>query len=305
MSTYDEGMDDADASRTLDQVLNVERSDADLYVERVGPLVAPLLYYLHGGPGYNSHSFRDLMGDDLEDYQVLYADQRGGGRSYGSGSSDLGVLASDVAAVLSALEAPPAVLLAHGYGAAVAVRTALDHPALVRGLVLVNPWLSMPLLAGDLNRAAQRLAGQEIGAGAEPEGYEDEPERLVDDAFALANPKTVFDALQFPVPTSRLRLEHSDTDALFGPPEEDEPVGVWRLDVLPELERLKAPTVILAGRLDGTAFPTQVEAALARLPDALVSIVDTGHYPWLDDPESFVPLLHEALAHVVGTAEGT
>ncbi|MFA5595827.1 MAG: hypothetical protein WDA15_11140, partial [Trueperaceae bacterium] len=70
-------------SEWRDDIFNVARSDADLYVERAGPDGAPVVYYLHGGPGYNSHSFRDLAGDDLERFQVIYADQRGGGRSYG------------------------------------------------------------------------------------------------------------------------------------------------------------------------------------------------------------------------------
>src|SRR5690554_1597238 len=179
-------------SEWLDDTFNVSRTDADLYVERAGPEDAEVVYYLHGGPGYNSHSFRDLAGDDLEQYQVIYADQRGGGRSYGRGSSDLGVLASDVAAVLGGLEVQRAALLAHGYGALVAVQVALDFPELVSGLVLVNPWLSMPLLAQDLNRTAVRLSSGEDGA-AEPDADDGdvvlgEPSQLVDEAFGLVNP---------------------------------------------------------------------------------------------------------------------
>ena len=291
-------------SEWLDDTYNVSRTDADLYVERAGPEDAPVVYYLHGGPGYNSHSFRDLAGDDLEKYQVIYADQRGGGRSYGRGSSDLKVLASDVAAVLNGLEVPRATLLAHGFGALVAVQVALDYPDLVRGSVLVNPWLSMPLLAQDLNRAAVRLASWEDDEdGRQPVGAEGvlgEPGQLVDEAFSLVNPKVLFDALQFPSPAARLRLEHSDAAGLLGPAEEDEPVGVWALDQLPRLAELEQPVVVLVGRQDGTAFPTQAEAALERLPGALVSIVETGHYPWIDDPEAFIPLLHQALAHVAG-----
>jgi len=291
-------------SEWLDDTFNVSRTDADLYVERAGPEDAEVVYYLHGGPGYNSHSFRDLAGDDLEQYQVIYADQRGGGRSYGRGSSDLGVLASDVAAVLGGLEVQRAALLAHGYGALVAVQVALDFPELVSGLVLVNPWLSMPLLAQDLNRTAVRLSSGEDGA-AEPDADDGdvvlgEPSQLVDEAFGLVNPKVLFDALQFPSPSSRLRLEHSDAAALLGPAEEDEPVGVWALDQLPRLLELEQPVVVLVGRQDGTAFPTQAEAALERLPDALVSIVETGHYPWIDDPDAFTPLLLQALQHVTG-----
>jgi len=288
-------------SEWRDDIFNVARSDADLYVERAGPEGAPVVYYLHGGPGYNSHSFRDLAGDDLERFQVIYADQRGGGRSYGSGSADLTVLASDVTAVLGALEVAGATLLAHGFGALVAVQTALDSPELVSGLVLVNPWLSMPLLARDLNRAAVRLSSGESADADEldaDEGYVGEPQQLVDEAFSLVNPKALFDHLEFPSPSSRLRLEHSDAAALLGPAEEDEPVGVWLLDLLPKLSELTQPVVVLVGQRDGTAYPSQAEAVLSRLPDALVSLLDTGHYPWIDDPEAFTPLLHQALEHL-------
>lgn len=298
-------MSDADPAGPIDQILYIERGDADLYVERVGPPQAPVVYYLHGGPGYSSHSFRELVGEDLEAYQLLYADQRGGGRSYGVGSADLQLLAGDVAAVLDALELGGVTLLAHGYGALIAVEAALRHPELVTGLVLVNPWLSMPLLARDINRAAVAMAsGQPPEPGGAPEEQEPvgQPEWLIDEAFSLVNPKHLFDALQFPSPASRLRLEHSDAEALFGPAEEDEPVGVWQLDLLPRLPMLTQPVIVLAGQQDGTAYPTQIEAVLAGLPDSLVSLMEAGHYPWLDDPETFTPLLLQALAYAAGDA---
>jgi len=53
--------------------------------------------------------------------------------------------------------------------------------------------------------------------------------------------------------------------------------------------------VVLVGTRDATAYPSQVEAGLERMPGALVSLLEAGHYPWIDDPEAFLPLLHEAL----------
>lgn len=283
----------------LDRPLHIERADADLYVEQVGPEGAPVVYYLHGGPGYNAFSFRDLMGDELEAFQLLYADQRGGGRSYSAAPPEPALLADDVRAVLDALGVPRASLLAHGFGAQVAVRAARALPQRVERLVLVNPWLSMPLLARDLQRRAALASGHADealppeGALADPETLD--PEALVDQAFAWLNAKSLFDALQFPDPAARLRLEHSDATALFGPAEADEPRDAWRLDVLPELAHLGVPTVVLAGTQDGTAYPSQIEAALQRLPGALVSLLEAGHYPWIDDPDAFPPLLREAL----------
>jgi proline iminopeptidase len=289
----------SDGVRYLDRPLNIERADADLYVEQVGPADAPPVYYLHGGPGYNSLSFRDLVGDELEDFQLLYADQRGGGRSYSASPFDLDLLADDVRAVLDALEVPKATLLAHGFGGQIAVRAAGRTPDRFERLVMVNPWLSMPLLARDLQRRAALEAGHPDealppeAALAEPEALD--PDLLVDQAFGWVNAKALFDRMEFPDPSSRLRLEHADTTALFGPQEAPEPEGVWRLDALPELEMLRLPTVVLVGTRDATAYPAQAEAALERLPDALTSLVDAGHYPWIDDPESFIPLLRQAL----------
>jgi proline iminopeptidase len=54
--------------------------------------------------------------------------------------------------------------------------------------------------------------------------------------------------------------------------------------------------VVVAPTHDRTSYPEQVEATLERAPHALVSLLDSGHYPWIDDPRTFLDLLHEAMA---------
>lgn len=132
-----------------------------------------------------------------------------------------------------------------------------------------------------------------------------DPTAMADEAFALVNPKALFDALQFPHASSRMRLEHADAEVLLGPQDAEEPLGVWERDVLDALPTLAVPVVVLAGRLDGTCFPRQVEAGLERMPWAHVSLLDAGHYPWLDAPEQFEAVLHEALAVPARLAAGS
>lgn len=282
--------------------------EAELHVERVGPPRARTVYYLHGGPGYNAYSFRELVGDDLADYDVIYADQRGGGRSYGAASVSVTTLAQDVIAVLEALEVGKATLLAHGFGAAIAVRSAALRPELIERVVLVNPWLSMPLLAQALNDEARNLAAgtprrspttEDDPAGPDGDaGPSSDPQALVDEAFANVNPKVLFDAMEFPSASSRLRLEHVDAVALTGDLADEVPAGVWSIDELDTLGRLEAagvPVVVLSGSHDLTSYPVQAEQALLRSPSALFSLMDTGHYPWIDDPETFTEVLVAAL----------
>lgn len=305
----DEHDDSAAASQepTVDETYVVESARAEFYVERVGPPGARTVYYLHGGPGYNAYSFRELVGDDLLDYDVIYADQRGGGRSFGAASVSITTLAQDVLAVFEALGVRTATLLAHGFGAAIAVRVAALRPELVERVVLVNPWLSMPLLAQALNDQARDLAsGTARNAGAEEDastqgedaGPSSDPQLLADEAFAIVNPKVLFDSMEFPTAAGRLRLEHVDAVALTGDLADEVAPGVWSVDELDSLGRLAeagVPVVVLSGVGDLTSYPVQAEQALLRSPSALFSLLDAGHYPWIDDPETFTEVLVEAL----------
>ncbi len=283
-----------------DDAYHVTRDTADLYAELVGEDTGKPIFYLHGGPGYNSFSFRDLVGDSLEQHLMIYADQRGGGRSYAEAPFSLEVLADDVRAILDALKMPRATLLAHGFGATIAVQAAVSFPGLAERLILVNPWFSMPMLARTIQRKAARMSGNDVLAvppEAElQEGDADDPIELTNQAFQWQPAKRVFDELLFPDASSRMQLEHSDTVALAGPTEFAELENPWLVDVVPLLNQLTVKTVFIAGQHDASSLASQVEAGLLQLPEALFSMTEGGHYPWIDDPETFLSLLEQALA---------
>lgn len=285
----------------VDEAAHLVLEGADLYVEQVGPKGAPVVYYLHGGPGYSAHAFRELLGEELEDYRMVYADQRGGGRSYADQPFDLDAMADDVAAVLRGLELGPATLLAHGFGAIVAVRAATRHPGSVRGLALVNPWLSMPMLARTLQREAAHLSGHGEEAlppeSALAEADALDPHVLVDAAFSWVAPKVLFDRLQFPDPTARMRLEHADATALLGPTETTELDAPWTLQLTEEWAALRQPAAVLLSTRDGTSYPDQAEAILQARPDALTALLDGGHHPYVEEADDFLTTLRQALAH--------
>ena len=119
--------------------------DAELYFEDTGPEGAPAIVYLHGGPGYNAHSFRDLAGDGLASYRVVYLDQRGSGRSSELEADarlyTVDALVDDVEAVRDFLGLESFTPLGHGFGAVVALEYARRFPDRARGVVVVNPWV--------------------------------------------------------------------------------------------------------------------------------------------------------------------
>jgi proline iminopeptidase len=277
----------------------------------VGRLDAPVLYFVHGGPGYNSYSFRDLLGEDLLDYRLIYSDQRGSGRSYAEdlvASLDVSTLADDIDAVADALELPPMTLLAHGFGAQIALEAAVRYPQRVARLLLVNPWVDMPLLARAMQRHAAFMSGNGDAALPTEDMLEDPPDPalVIEQAVDWVGGKALLDAMQFPRPSSRLRLEYSDSEALvmmetlsqFHIADDDDrlvDVPLWSLSKVDVLAEIDVPVVVLLGQDDKTAYPEQGEVVLSALPQALVSVLDSGHYPWLDDPETFLALVHEVV----------
>lgn len=302
--------DAVDAS-VRDERYRLPVAGAELYVEQVGRLDAPLIYFVHGGPGYNSYSFRDLLGEDLLDYRVIYSDQRGSGRSYAEdlvASLDVSTLADDIDAIAEALELPPMTLLAHGFGAQIALDAAVRYPERVARLLLVNPWVDMPLLARAMQRHAAFMSGNGDAALPTEDMLEDPPDAalVIEQAVDWVGGKELLDAMQFPRPSGRLRLEYSDSEALvmmetlsqFHIADDDDrlvDVPLWSLSKGDVLAEIDVPVVVLLGQDDKTAYPEQGEAVLSALPQALVSVLDSGHYPWLDDPETFLALVHEVV----------
>ena len=305
--------DDLDAGEQGEGVYIERLNGADLYFEVAGNLDSgetPLIY-LHGGPGYNSYSFRELFGESLE-RPAVYLDGRGSGRSgpledteQGHETLDLDTLVADLEAVRDFLGLEKIVPLGHGFGALIALEYARHHPTQTERVVVVGPWIHFPALALTLLAEASALRGVELDDPAgpirasTPEGQHPQVgDARVQAAFSLLNARDLLNALEFVDAPSRMRLEFVDVESqLVGGGEVQEALvnqGMWEFEYLPFLAELRRPVYVIVGVQDRTSYPEQVQY-LADLADADVTVLDTGHYPWLDDEEGFAEALEDAL----------
>ncbi len=126
-----------------------------LAVESAG--TGPAVVFLHGIGG--TSNVYQVQADPLSSaYQVIRPDFAGAGRSPAGGEISIGSHAADIAAVLDALGAGPAVIVGHSMGTLVARALAARHPAKIAGLALLGP-VQPPDAAGReaiLARAARR-----------------------------------------------------------------------------------------------------------------------------------------------------
>lgn len=294
---------------------------ADLYFEVVGEGQAgvPPLVYLHGGPGYNAYSFRELMGDHLEasGRRVVYLDQRGAGRSgaledteqaQAAGHAetlDLDTLVADVEELREFLGAEQIVPLGHGFGALIALEYARRYPTRTARVVVVNPWVHYPALALTLLREAAGITGGQFEDPA-PKLRAQTPEgqhppigaARVEAAFGLLNARDLLNALQFVDAPSRMRLEFLDVESqLLGGGEMQQALvnqGLWEFEYPAFMGEIRRPVFVIAGVHDRTSYPEQTDWVV-DLAGGDLTVLDTGHYPWVDDEDAFAGALDEAL----------
>lgn len=299
-----------------DDAFEERLNGADLYFEVTGPeqmgADEPAIIYLHGGPGYNSYSFRALFGERLEHRRVVYLDQRGSGRSgpledteQGDAALDLDTLVADVEALRDHLDLGKIVPLGHGFGALVALEYARRHPLTTARVVVVNPWVHFPELALTLlseasarrNMALSDPAPDVVANAAEGQ-HPMVGSARVEAAFELLNGRDLLNAMQFKDAPSRMHLEFADAGGqLAGGGEVQEALvnqGMWEFEYTPYLQEVRRPIFVIAGAHDRTSYPEQV-GWLADLADADVTVLDAGHYPWIDDEDAFAEALEEAL----------
>ncbi|WP_395644949.1 alpha/beta fold hydrolase [Terricaulis sp.] len=119
----------------------IEAEGARLHVLEAGPTRAQRVLLIHGASANLRELWHPLADSLATDHRVIAFDRPGYGHSTRPrrGAHKLAAQAQMAAAVLRAAGDGPAIVVGHSLGGAVALRLALDFPALVSGLVLIAP----------------------------------------------------------------------------------------------------------------------------------------------------------------------
>jgi pimeloyl-ACP methyl ester carboxylesterase len=223
-------------------------------------------------------------------YRVICVDLRGHGRSpKPPGLYRMSQFAADLALLLMRLEAHPAHVLGLSLGGAVAQQLAVDHPDLVRSLVLVNT------LARFLTTQwRQRLLGARRFLSTYLRGID----AVADDIAVRLFPMVDQAELRA---MARTRLASNDPAAYRA--------SLWavaRFDVTFLLDLIDCPVLVVAGDRDAT-LPLEPKRQLAdRLPNARFQLIEnSAHATPIDQPGVFNDLVLDFLKDVDRTLDGT
>lgn len=268
-----------------------------LYWARYGPAGVDPLVILHGGPGAHHDYLLPQMLRLADTHDLLFFDQRGGGRSRTDDPAPIGwqTHVDDLADVLGELSSGPLTLVGYSWGAMLALLYSVSVQSGGRGtrparLVLIDP---APLNRGyrqafeaEFQRrqsgdAIQKLRGDLAASGLR----ERDPEAFKQRQFELsvagyfADPARAHDLTPFRV-TGKVQQ------------------SVWEslgdFDLLPQLKSLELPTLIVHGWSDPIPVDSSLEAARAMRARCVV-LEASGHVPYVEQPEALFAAIEQFL----------
>jgi proline iminopeptidase len=258
-----------------------------LYWARYGRTNAPKLLLLHGGPGADHCYMLPQMLQLGEQYDLLFYDQRGGGRSKSDAKDPITwrTHVEDLGAVVTEFGLEPLSIVGYSWGAMLALLYTIEqrrNPHLVppARLALMSP---APLTV-EYRRAFEvefnrRQQAPEIHKSREELAKsglrEKDPAAYRQRAFELSvagyfsDPAKARDLTPFRVIA---RVQQSVWESL------------GNFDLIGDLEGIKIPSIVIHGRDDPIPLASSVEASRAIGTD-LVVLDDCGHVPYVEQPK--------------------
>lgn len=277
----------------------------ELWIEEEGQ-GAPLLL-LAGGPATSHVGFHPHFSALAGTHRVIYADYRGRGRS--APVEDLRDITfaqdvADVAALIEELGLGAVDVYGFSYGGAVAQALALDHPHLVRRLVLANTVHSPEMWQKNHENINRELELQFPDVWDEVLELRRQGVRSTDprvqQLYHVHSPLVRF---YNPDNASRLMSEPGSRNAALYPLFVGDDIEFFlggeiaRLpDFRPRLHELAMPVLILAGRYDRALYPRYQREFTRFAPQArFVWMERSGTFAHVEEPERVMELVGEFL----------
>lgn len=235
----------------------------------------PTLVLLHGG--YLDHGmWEQQIAAFARHHRVIAPDARGHGAS--SNAATPFRHTDDLAALLHHLDAAPAVLVGVSMGGATAVDTALEHPRLVRAVVITGVGTSEPTFEDPWS--LEVLAEQQRAlATGDVEGWVEAHLR-----FAVGPHRTPEDIRQDVLRSLREMALHTVSKHTADEPDRHVPVpDTWK-----RAAGIDVPVLAIDGALDSPDHLAMARRLTTTVRDGRsTTVAHAAHYPNMEEPAAY------------------
>jgi proline iminopeptidase len=250
----------------------------------------PTIITVHGAPGTDHTFFRPYLNPLAGRQTLVYFDLPGHGDSLSTNDYSLHAMAESIEDVRMAVGAKRVTLLGSSYGGFLSLLYALQHQDRLKSLVLVDTSASYGFRGESLETAKRRgtptmlEALERLWNGSlqtDSDFHRDWREilPLYFHQVALEDVRKIADTATY----------HLDTRKSILPTLRD-------YDIRNELESIRCPTLVIAGRHDWITSVAQAEALASGIPRSDLLIFEkSGHYPFIDEANHFLQCVEDWL----------
>ena len=208
----------------------------------------PVVVLLHGAGG--SHLGWPPGLRRLPDFAVMGVDLPGHGRSHPPGRQTISDYAADIITLLRQKNRNQAILIGHSMGGAIAQTLALNEPDMVAGLILIGTGAKLPV--------SNLILEQTLTDFATVTQFVTKHSWSPDAPLPL-------------VAKAHQELIKTAPDVLHG-----DFVACNSFNVIDQLEKIDAPTLVIAGSIDKMTPPKFGRYLAEHIPNSQLNIVENG-----------------------------
>jgi len=247
-------------------------NSADIYYEDRGAPATPLVL-LHAAAGTSDCWVEQVPAFTAAGYRLVTYDLRGFGRSAAPGHATESSISEDLHAIAGKLALPPFFLAGTAYGGFGAIEFAVDHPEMLRGLVLSTSFGGL----SDPEYTALRAAHIPPDLASWPT-----VEKELGKTYRTANPKGVARFLEMEASGYRPDGARQSLRAPL---------------TLERIAKISVPALVIAGDEDVYAPPPVMQALANAIPNARFEVIaGAGHSAYWEQPAAWNRLILDFLA---------
>ncbi len=255
----------------------------------------PVMFLLHGGPGGDHSSFKTSHAALRDVAQLVYIDHRGSGRSapadHGTYTLDQNV--DDVDALRDHLGLDRICVLGSSYGGMVAQGYAVRYPDRVSNLILAVTAPSFRFMDEAKRILRERGTPDQIRVCQRLWDGKFESLDQLCEYYKVMGPlySVKYDPDKFEDGWQRGIRNFQQLNLGFG--------GFLRkFDFIADLDKIRCPTLVIAGAHDWICPPSQSRTIAERIPRAHLKVfADSSHSVATDEPEAYLAAIRGFLTH--------
>lgn len=259
-----------------------------LYIRTMGQ--GDPVIIIHGGPVLDQSYLVDHFKALAKSHRLIFFDQRACGKSTAdvdSATMTMKTLVDDIEALRKRLGLEQVHVLGHSWGGMLAAKYAIEYPLRVKTLVLCDAMPpSFRLWNQEEEEIAKRVSAYDSAVEESiksQDGFKKHEIGWVDSLMKVSFKTQFYDS------TKLVRLKIKLPPDYFKRAKIFEHIGpeLFSLDITTQLEKIIAPTLIICGESEAA---THISAPVYKQGigrSELVIILQSGHFPFIEQPERF------------------